>query len=121
MQQLHLFGGKPKCHCQRHQLLVDHPQYDLVKKCRQCRRIIRDYPDSDSEQSGSEFCECLLQNTMEREEPREVAAGDSTGQNANELGQEQDPLDRCESQEVLDSTGLPSYRTAAKLGLMACD
>lgn len=131
---LQLFSAKPKCHCQllkpqQNQLLPAHLQYDLVKKCRQCRRIIRDYPDSDTEQSGSEFCECLLQNTTENEFPSEVVEHPATGstcraiEHAELIDDHHDPEgpSRCGSADALDETGLPSYRTAAKLSLIAND
>lgn len=122
---LQLFGTKPKCQCQqapqRNQLLPAHLQYDLVKKCRQCRRIIRDYSDSDTEQSGTEFCECLLQNTVEREGEtgeNSVSASPEIG-NQVTLDVDHEVLDRCESADALDESGLPSYKTAAKLSLIA--
>lgn len=128
---LQLFSVKPKCSCQnnsqpnQHLLPSSRLQYDLVKKCRQCRRIIRDYTDSDSEQSGSEFCECLLQDTVgedcsggEREQGDLPSSADHTSDYGRDSIQ---VLDRCESADALDESGLPSYNTAAKLGLIECN
>lgn len=136
LQQFHIFGARPNCHCQHQQLLATHqqPRYDLVKKCRQCRRIIRDYHDSDSEDSGNEYCQCLLQNTPGQETVDDEATDMHHGHDVvqtntcltyhHHLAIEDDAsenganIDRCESEDVLDDSGLPSYRAAAKLELI---
>lgn len=48
----------PNYYCQQ---ATGHQNYDLVKKCRQCRRQIKDELDDNCDDSDGAFCQCLLQ------------------------------------------------------------
>lgn len=43
------------------QQTTGHQNYDLVKKCRQCRRQIKDEFEDSCDDSDGVFCQCLLQ------------------------------------------------------------
>lgn len=48
----------PNYYCQQ---ATSHQNYDLVKKCRQCRRQIKDELEDCCDDSDGAFCQCLLQ------------------------------------------------------------
>lgn len=49
----------PNYYCQQ---ATGHQNYDLVKKCRQCRRQIKDELEDNCDDTDGTFCQCLLQN-----------------------------------------------------------
>lgn len=57
------------CCCQQRMRLIERQDYDIIKKCRQCRKQIRpdneaddDEASNDGEWPTEDYCECLLRN-----------------------------------------------------------
>lgn len=163
------FNVNRNCCCQ---VQRQHPNYEIIKKCKQCRKQIReDYDDGDMG-NNNEFCNCLLhhqeddeyediplptppqqpllngkqlykpikndefiennnnpstsatimishieQNNMLEMEEEVEKKNDNNNNNVNTMKNDNslNDIDKVNSNELVDSTGLPSYDTAAKL------
>lgn len=60
IKQMGQLNTKKNCCCH----LQPHPNYEIIKKCKRCRKQIRENYDDGDNDNNNEFCNCLLHQSI---------------------------------------------------------